>query len=283
MTRILAIANQKGGVGKTTTAINLGAGLVERGLRLLLVDLDPQANATSGLGVEHAGGGSLLGALVRGGEAAGLIRATAYKRFDVLPSETGLAGAELDLAGAADAANRLAALLAPVRASGAYDVILIDCPPSLGLLTLNALVAADGVLIPLQCEYYALEGLSVITDLIRRLRDSGANPRLELDGIVMTMFTARTTLARQVVAEVVRHFGDRVYPTLVPRNVRLGEAPSYGKPVTAYDNRCTGAIAYRRLAIEFMVRNGLGSGEPAPPGPSALPAAGSFPSEIPAG
>ncbi|MDZ4200485.1 MAG: ParA family protein, partial [Kiritimatiellia bacterium] len=271
MTRILALANQKGGVGKTTTALNLAAGLVERRLRVLLVDLDPQANATSGLGHEKTPGGSLYQALLSGGDIRSLIQPTDYKRFDLLPSETDLAAAEMDLAGAEDAVHRAARLLEPIRAEGSYDAILIDCPPSLGLLTMNALMAADGVLIPLQCEYYALEGLSVMVDVIRRVRESGGNPRLELDGIVMTMFTNRTKLAQQVVQEVVRHFGDKVYPTLIPRNVRLGEAPSYGKPVMAYDKKCTGAIAYRRLAIEFMQRNHLGPARPAPEPPAPVP------------
>lgn len=272
MTYVLAVANQKGGVGKTTTAINLACGLVERRQRVLLVDLDPQANATSGLGQEKVAGGSLYRALIEGGDAKPLIRATEYKRFDLLPSEVDLAGAELHLAGLADAPRRLVRLLDPIRQSGDYDAIVLDCPPSLGLLTVNALTAADGVLIPLQCEYFALEGLSVMVDVIRRVREDGGNPGLRLDGIVMTMFTGRTRLAQQVVEEVVRHFGPQVYETLIPRNVRLSESPSYGKPVMAYDKRCTGAIAYRRLAMEFMKRNGLGVPAPAPAPVEAAPA-----------
>lgn len=272
MTYVLAVANQKGGVGKTTTAINLACGLVERRQRVLLVDLDPQANATSGLGQEKVAGGSLYRALIEGGDAKPLIRATEYKRFDLLPSEVDLAGAELHLAGLADAPRRLVRLLDPIRQSGDYDAIVLDCPPSLGLLTVNALTAAAGVLIPLQCEYFALEGLSVMVDVIRRVREDGGNPGLRLDGIVMTMFTGRTRLAQQVVEEVVRHFGPQVYETLIPRNVRLSESPSYGKPVMAYDKRCTGAIAYRRLAMEFMKRNGLGVPAPAPAPVEAAPA-----------
>jgi chromosome partitioning protein len=277
MTYVLAVANQKGGVGKTTTAINLACGLVERRQRVLLVDLDPQANATSGLGQEKVVGGSLYRALIEGGDAKSLIRPTEYKRFDLLPSEVDLAGAELHLAGLPDATRRLARLLEPIRQSGDYDAMVLDCPPSLGLLTVNALTAADGVLIPLQCEYFALEGLSVMVDVIRRVQEGGGNPVLRLDGIVMTMFTGRTRLAQQVVEEVVRHFGPQVYETLIPRNVRLSESPSYGKPVMAYDKRCTGAIAYRRLAMEFMRRNGLGA-------PAAVPAeAGPIPGEPPPG
>jgi chromosome partitioning protein len=243
------------------------------------VDLDPQANATSGLGQEKVAGGSLYRALVEGGDAKALILPTDYKRFDLLPSEVDLAGAEMNLAGAADAVHRLARLLDPIRREGGYQAIVIDCPPSLGLLTVNALTAADGVLIPLQCEYFALEGLSVMVDVIRRVREAGGNPGLKLDGIVMTMFTSRTRLAQQVVEEVVRHFGPQVYETLVPRNVRLGESPSYGKPVLVYDKRCTGAIAYRRLAMEFIRRNGLSApsaalGSPPQAGPEESASAG---------
>jgi chromosome partitioning protein len=234
------------------------------------VDLDPQANATSGLGQEKVAGGSLYRALIEGGDAKSLIRPTEYKRFDLLPSEVDLAGAELHLVGLPDATRRLARLLEPIRQAGDYDALVLDCPPSLGLLTVNALTAADGVLIPLQCEYFALEGLSVMVDVIRRVREGGGNPGLRLDGIVMTMFTGRTRLAQQVVEEVVRHFGPQVYETLIPRNVRLSESPSYGKPVMAYDKRCTGAIAYRRLAMEFMRRNGLGAPAPAAATPAEI-------------
>ena len=184
----------------------------------------------------------------------GKIQATDYKRFDLVPAEVDLAGAEVDLVAAEDGLQRFARVLKPVLDEDRYDVVLIDCPPSLGMLTINALAAADGVMIPLQCEYYALEGLSTIARIIGDLRENGVNPRLDIEGIVMTMYDKRTRLARQVVHEVVSHFGDKVYDALIPRNVRLSEAPSYGKPVVVYDRESTGAYAYRRLAREFLAR-----------------------------
>ncbi len=254
-TQVIAIANQKGGVGKTTTAVNLSACLVERRRRVLLIDLDPQANATSGLGVEKKAGASLYLPLLGKGTLQERIQATAYKRFDLVPSELDLAGAEVDIVLASDYLQRLSRLLAPVVETGEYDFILIDCPPSLGVLTANALTAAHSVLIPLQCEYFALEGLSTISGVIEQLRTSGANPGLVIDGILMTMFDKRTKIAQQVVEEVVAHFPDRIYHTLIPRNVRLSEAPSYGKPVIVYDGSSAGALAYRLLAREFLKRH----------------------------
>lgn len=253
-TVVIAIANQKGGVGKTTTAVNLSACLVERRRHVLLIDLDPQANATSALGVEKTAGASLYRALLGDGGLREHIRPTAYRRFDLVPSEIDLAGAEVDLVTASDYLHRLDRLLKPLAAENEYDFIFIDCPPSLGMLTINGLASAHAVLIPLQCEYLALEGLGSITGVINELRVSGANPSLRIHGIVMTMFDKRTRIAQQVVEEVVRHFPERVYDTLIPRNVRLSEAPSYGKPVIVYDPQSPGAVAYRMLAAEFLKR-----------------------------
>jgi len=254
-THVVAVANQKGGVGKTTTAVNLSACLVEQRRRVLLIDLDPQANATSALGLEKKAGQSLYGPLLGRGGLREHIRPTAYRRFDIVPSEIDLAGAEVDIVMAADYLHRLRRLLEPVVAENLYDFIFIDCPPSLGVLTINGLTAAHSVLIPLQCEYFALEGLGSITGVIEQLKASGANPDLKIDGILMTMFDKRTRLAQQVVEEVYHHFPNEIYESLIPRNVRLSEAPSYGKPVIVYDTHSIGAAAYRRLAVEFLRRH----------------------------
>jgi chromosome partitioning protein len=278
-TEVIAVANQKGGVGKTTTAINLSASLVERGRRVLLIDLDPQANATSGLGMEKKRGGSVYESLLSGESPREKIVPTAYRRFDLLPSEVDLAGAEVDLVPAEDCQVRFRNVLAPLLAENRYDWILVDCPPSLGVLTINALAAAQGVLIPLQCEYYALEGLSTMTRLIRDLRTLGVNPGLGIEGIVMTMYDKRTRLAQQVVREVVTHFGDKVYDALIPRNVRLSEAPSFGKPVLVYDRQSTGALAYRRLAREFLARRSDKAPADAPV-PDSTAAEAATPTEI---
>jgi len=256
-TRIIAVANQKGGVGKTTTAVNLSACLAERRRRILLVDLDPQANATSGLGLEKAPGASIYAPLLGERPAAECVRPTEIRRLDIIPAEVDLAGAEVDIARTNDYLHRLRRALEPLAETGNYDYIFVDCPPSLGILTMNALAAADSILIPMQCEYYALEGLSVMLGLVQRISAGGANSGLELEGIVMTMYDTRTNLSQQVVSEVVTHFGDKVFETLIPRTVRLSEAPSFGKPVIAYDRRCTGAAAYRQLAREFLQRRSL--------------------------
>jgi len=253
-TSVIAIANQKGGVGKTTTAINLAACLAEKRKEVLLVDLDPQANATSGLGLPKEPGASLYGALFGTAQAADLIKPTAFKHLSVIPSEIDLAGAEVEIARGDRYLHRLRDILAGVIASGRFHFIILDCSPSLGILTMNVLAAAHSVIIPLQAEYYALEGLSVMTRLIKQLSENGVNPGLELEGIVMTMYDGRTNLSQQVVQEVVRHFGDKVYETLIPRNVRVSEAPSFGKPIIAYQSLCTGAVAYRQLAREFLAR-----------------------------
>lgn len=253
-TRIIAVANQKGGVGKTTTAVNLAASLTAMKSSVLLVDLDPQANATSGVGLEKTPGQSLYRALLGDDNPLERIQPTAYKRLDIIPGELDLCGAEIDVARSDNYLQRLKTALLTIAEKEHYDYMLIDCPPSLGILTMNALTAADAILIPLQCEYYALEGLSIISQLIKKMRETGANPRLEIEGIVMTMYDGRTKLANQVVSEVKEHFGDKVYETLIPRTVRLSEAPSFGKPILAFDPRGIGATAYRNLAAEFVKR-----------------------------
>lgn len=252
--RVIAVANQKGGVGKTTTAVNLSACLAEQGRRVLLVDLDPQANATSGLGFRKEPGRSLYRALVEGTSAAGFIQPTAFEGLDLVPSEIDLAGCEVEIARGESYLHRLRSALEPVSRSDRYDFILLDCSPSLGVLTMNVLCAADAVLLPLQCEYYALEGLSVMMRLIEQLRAGGANPGVEVAGIVMTMYDMRTNLSQQVVQDVIAHFGEKVFETLIPRNVRLGEAPSHGLPIIRYDTQSSGAAAYRQLAREFVER-----------------------------
>ncbi len=253
-TRVLAVANQKGGVGKTTTVINLSACLAELGKTVLVIDLDPQANATSGLGLPRQQDTSLYRVLLRERTLDGLIQETVAEGVHIIPSELDLAGAEIDVARMEGYLHCLNMAMAPLIRSKTYDFIIIDCPPSLGILTMNALTAAQGLLLPIQCEYYALEGLSVITHIMQQLRDGRANPNIDIEGIVMTMYDARTRLSAEVVSEVRSHFADRVYKTLIPRNVRLSEAPSFGKPVIMYDSHCPGSAAYRELAKEVVAR-----------------------------
>ena len=256
-TCVLAIANQKGGVGKTTTSVNLSACLAAMGKRVLLVDLDAQANATSGVGLEKTEGGSVYRPLMGEGTLEERVKETAFANLSVIPSEFDLCGAEVELARTDDYLNRFRVALAPLRASGRFDVIVIDCAPALGILTLNAFAAADRLVVPLQCEYYALEGVAMITRILNQVRETGLNPGLELLGVLMTMFDGRTKLAQNVVAEVRQHFGDLVFDTVIPRTTRLAEAPSFGKPITAYDPYSAGAAAYEVLAEEVAKRLGI--------------------------
>ena len=253
--KIIAIANQKGGVGKTTTAVNLGFALAEEGVRVLLIDLDPQGNATSSLGMQELEGESLYEALLGGVSVAEKILPTRLPRLFIVPADLDLAGAEVEIARMNDHLTRLKETLQPLRADDTFDYVLLDCPPSLGILMTNALAAADELLTPIQCEYFALEGLVKIVRVIEQVRESGANDNLEIGGIVMTMFDSRTNLSAQVVADVREHFGERVYETVIPRTVRLSEAPSFGKSILEYDTNGTGARAYRALAKEFIKRH----------------------------
>jgi chromosome partitioning protein len=253
--KIVAIANQKGGVGKTTTAVNLGSALAELGHRILLIDLDPQANATSSLGLEGLDGTSLYEPLLGEASITERIFPTERDGFFIVPADLDLAGSEVEIARMPNHLARLAKTLEPLQKDGTFEFVLLDCPPSLGILMSNALAAADELLTPIQCEYFALEGLVKIVRLIEQVRDSGANSRLELGGIVMTMFDSRTNLSSQVVREVREHFGERVYETVIPRSVRLSEAPSFGKSILEYDPNGAGANAYRALAKEFLKRH----------------------------
>ena len=248
----IGIANQKGGVGKTTTTVSLAAGLAVLGIRVLVVDLDPQGNASTGLGVRvEEGQPSVYGVLVDGDDPAEAIRPTEVDGLSLLPSSLDLAGAEVELVPAFSREHRLKRALD--RVDPAIDVILIDCPPSLGLLTINALVAADEVLVPIQCEYYALEGLSQLLRTVDLVSEN-LNQRLALGGVVLTMFDGRTNLAQQVVDEVRGYFGDKTFDTVIPRTVRLSEAPSFGQPITTFDPTSRGARAYQRLAAEVARR-----------------------------
>jgi len=255
--KIFAIANQKGGVGKTTTAVNLGVALAEKKLRVLLIDLDPQANATSALGMQDVEGESIYESLIGGTPIADKILPTRMENMFLIPSDLDLAGAEVEIARMPDHLTRLATTLSAFRSDETFDLVFLDCPPSLGILMTNALAAADEILTPIQCEYFALEGLVKIVRVVEQVRDSGANNQVQIGGIVMTMFDSRTNLSTQVVNEVRQHFGERVYRTVIPRTVRLSEAPSFGKSILEYDSSGVGATAYRSLAREFVRRHEL--------------------------
>jgi chromosome partitioning protein len=254
---VFTIANQKGGVGKTTTAVNLAAALAERKINTLLVDLDPQANATSAIGVEKQEGRSLYRPLHGDGSALEMIIPTAYERLALIPSEVDLAAIEMELTQQENYLLRLRQTLQPVRDSGGYRAIIIDCPPALGMLSMNSLAAADHLIIALQCEYMALEGLGQILKLVERLKSAGVNRDLDIGGVVMTMYDVRTNLSRQVVDEVKRHLPDKIFDSVIPRTVRLSEAPSFGKPIFQYDPLSPGSTAYRNLAKEIIARFGL--------------------------
>jgi chromosome partitioning protein len=250
----IACANQKGGVGKTTTVVNLGCYLALAGERVLIVDLDPQGNATSGIGLDRDTiERSIYDAVIGGAQIGDLTVPRPLEGLDVVPSAIALAGAEVELAPLEGRERRLGRLISDVSAD--YDYVLIDCPPSLGLLTVNALTAADSVLVPLQCEYYALEGLTQLLATLDLIRDH-LNPELALKGVVLTMYDSRTKLSGAVAAEARRHLGDRVFDTVIPRNVRLSEAPSYGQPISRYAPDSTGAAAYAALAAELRTRDG---------------------------
>jgi len=254
--KVIAVANQKGGVGKTTTAVNLAACLAALGRRVLLFDLDPQANATSGLGLEKIEGASAYRVLLGDGSLRDKIKPTTFERLEIVPSEVDLCAADLELARLENHLLRVAQSLKPVLESGRFDIILIDCPPSLGILTLNAFAASDGLLVPLQCEYYALEGISMMNRVLGQLRGAGVNPRLDILGVVMTMFDGRTKLSNEVVGEVRNLLGAKVFETVIPRSTKLAEAPSFGRPIIHYDKFSAGAAAYELLAQEVLARLG---------------------------
>ena len=262
MVKIIAVTNQKGGVGKTTTSVNLAASLADSGAKVLLVDMDPQGNATMGCGVnKYDVETSVYDVLIQDANARSVAVYLDKEKFAVLPSNADVTAAEVELISVPMKEHRLRLALSPIKND--YDYILIDCPPTLNMLTLNALVAADGVLIPLQCEYYALEGLSALVDTVDQIRAS-INPKLEIFGIVRTMFDQRTNLTTEVSRQLIEHFGTKLYTTTIPRNVRLAEAPSFGQSILQYDRQSKGALAYLVLASELKRKISVGSGSALP-------------------
>ena len=283
-TKTIAVANQKGGVGKTTTVVNLAAALSARKRAVLVVDLDPQAHATLGLGLEKQPGVSLYPVLLGEKQIADVIQPTKWNNLNVIPSEVDLAGAELEFGMRTDRLEMIRDALAPVKESGVFDYIILDCPPSLGIVMTSSLVASDGVLIPIQAEFLAMDGLALITGSIDRIRQS-VNPGLDLNGIVFTMVNAQARLTQDVMDEVRAHFGDKVYETQIPRNVRVSEAPSMGTPVVFLDPRSKGAESYKAFAWEFMAKNPtrFDAAVHAPaPAPAAQPAAEAPEADAPA-
>lgn len=254
--KTIAIANQKGGVGKTTTSVNLGACLAEKGVSVIVLDLDPQANSTSALDFTPGDHPSIYQSLIGGGRVADLVVPTKYENLFLIPCDMDLAGCEIEMAREDDHLVRLRNLLEPFKAETDADYMLIDCPPSLGVLMTSALAAADELIVPLQCEYFGLEGLSKIVGVHQQIRESGANSDVVLEGIVMTMADSRTNLSAMVINDVREYFPEVIYDTVIPRNIRLGEAPSYGKTIIDYAPTCSGAVAYRELADEFLRRHG---------------------------
>lgn len=255
MGKIVAVANQKGGVGKTTTAVNLASALGRLGKSVLMIDIDPQGNATSGLGVNKREISlSTYNLMIADAKIEQVLIRTSYQNLDLLPSNMNLAGVEIELVEMAERVYRLRQAIAPIK--NAYDFIIIDCPPSLGLITLNALTAAHSLLVPIQCEYYALEGLSQLVSTVRQVKRM-YNPEIDFEGVLLTMFDSRLNLTVQVVSEVKRYFPDKVYKTVIPRNVRLSEAPSYGQPIQYYERGSRGAVAYDELAKEFLKKQNL--------------------------
>ncbi|MCL2570274.1 MAG: AAA family ATPase [Firmicutes bacterium] len=253
MGKIIAFTNQKGGVGKTTTCVNLSAFLVEMGKRVLIIDVDPQGNATSGIGVDKdKETKTIYDVLCEQCDISEAVTLSPIKGLEIIPATVDLAGAEVELVRMPGRERLLKKYLEKVRNS--YDFVCIDCPPSLGLLTLNALTSADALVIPIQCEFFALEGVSQLINTVRLIRKQGLNPDLDIDGVLLTMYDKRSSLTDQVSNEILKFFGKKVFKTKVPRNIRLAEAPSHGLPITKYDPKCAGAIAYGQLAKEFLAR-----------------------------
>lgn len=252
MGKVIAFTNQKGGVGKTTTCINLSAYLAQLGKKVLIIDMDPQGNATSGVGiVKQPKMPTVYNVMCDQLDASDAIQLTAIKGLEILPATVDLAGAEIELVRMSGREQILKRAVEKIK--GSYDFVCIDCPPSLGLLTVNSLTAADGIIIPIQCEFFALEGVSQLINTVRLIKKQGLNPTIDIEGVLTTMMV-RSSLTEQVNAEVLKFFGRKVFNTKIPRNVRLAEAPSHGQPICLYDNKCSGAKAYRELALEFMKR-----------------------------